>query len=166
MSSIKDTRMREFMDTFPNLYTDISFGHDDFLKPGLIRISKNPKKFRQIFADYSDRIMWGSDLVLTHIDQKDEAWLIARIEAYFNMLSAPAYTADFMPGEALKGLCLPKETLEKVLYRNYENFLAAQQGTKITRKIVWENMGVEKLDRKPGQSFPPPPKAKPGAQPG
>ncbi|MBI2423329.1 MAG: amidohydrolase family protein [Candidatus Hydrogenedentes bacterium] len=161
MSSIKDSRMREFMDTFPNLYTDISFGHDDFLKPGLIRISKSPKKFRQIFADYEDRIMWGSDLVLTHIDQKDEAWLNERIQAYYNMLSAETYTASFIPNETLRGLSLPKETLEKVLYRNYQDFIAARpKGTKITREIIWENMGVEKLDRTQGQMFPPPPKKK------
>lgn len=173
LSSIRDSRMREFLDTFPNLYSDISFGHDDFLTTGLARISRNPQKFRDIFTQYPDRFFFGSDLVLTELDRKSHEWMVHRIEAYYDMLtkeeySSPVFTALSpekleelgIQGGTLRGLGLPRELLEGVLYRNFEQFIAKKpRGTRITRSIDWSRMGVEELDRYPGQSFPPEPKS-------
>ena len=154
LSSIKDSRLREFLDTFPNLYSDISFGHDTFLHDGLVRISKNPEKFRGLFTRYSDRFVFGSDLVITEIDFKNETWMGARLQAYYDMLSKERYTTPLVPGKTLLGLALSQEILEGILYNNYIVFMERKlQGTQISREIDWTNMGVKRTGRKPGTIF-------------
>ena len=52
---------------------------------------------------------------------------------------------------------LSEEILEKVFYKNYEDFTSRKPvGTVIESEIDWSRMNVKKLDRKPGQAFPPP----------
>jgi predicted TIM-barrel fold metal-dependent hydrolase len=166
LSSIKDRRLREFMATFPNLYTDISFG-DAFMKAGLTRISKNPTKFHKLFADYPDRFMFGTDLVLTEARHKSEEWVHNQFQAYLDMLTRETYTTPCIAGETLRGVALSKELLDGVLFRNYENFLASKpRGAKIARAINWSNMGVTPTGREPGQVFPPPSKKSSGTNPG
>jgi len=156
LSSINDARLREFLSTFPNVYTDISFGHDDFLTDGLERISKNTAKFRDLFSTYPDRFIFGTDLVMTNIPSKTVEFFETRTQAYYDMLTKDKYTTPLIPGKELNGLSLPPELLENVLYKNYERFLEMKpEGTKITRQINWNNMGVKKLDRRFGQAFPP-----------
>jgi len=157
LSSIKDSRLREYLDTYPNLYTDISFGHDDYLKAGLRRISKNPTKFRNLFVQYPDRIMYGTDAVITAAKHKNADWIFDRCQAYIDMLTKESYTTLVLPGETLRGLALPEELLERVFYRNFEEFMAKKPvGTKITRSIEWDAMGVELAERGPGEALPPP----------
>jgi len=166
LSSIKDSRLREFLATFPNLYTDISFG-DAFMKAGFTRISKNPTKFRKLFMDYPDRFMFGTDLVLTEARHKSEEWVHNQFQAYLDMLTRETYTTPCIPGETLRGVALSKELLDGVLFRNYDKFLARKpRGTKIARAINWSNMGVTPTRREPGQIFPPPPKKSSGTNPG
>ncbi len=161
LSSIMDTRMREFLDTFPNLYSDISFGHDDFLTAGIKRISKEVEKFKQVFVDYPDRFIFGSDLVITEYEAKTPEWCDIRIQAYYDMLTKATYTTSIVPGMTLRGLELRGPVLDRILYQNYEEIVAAKpKGTKILRQIDWNRMGVDPMERQPGQAFPPKPKKK------
>jgi len=155
LSSIKSTRLCEYLDTFPNVYTDISFG-DYFMAAGLKRISQNPPKYRNLFADYPDRIMYATDLVLTAGRRKTHDWVREQFQAYLDMLSKAAYTTPAIPDTQLRGLELPDEVLNRVLFKNYEEFVAKRpKNTKITRTIDWKRMGVTPIARKPGQAFPP-----------
>lgn len=163
LSSIRDSRLREFLDTFPNLYTDVSFGHDDFLIAGLRRISKDPAKFRKLMEDYSDRFMWGTDLVVTNHPSKTAAWCGERIQAYLDMMTRPTYTTPFIldkqtgQPEVLRGLEITSPLLDNILYHNFHRFMASKpEGTRITREIVRANFGITFVDRVPGQAFPPP----------
>lgn len=161
LSSIRDSRLREFLDTFPNLYTDVSFGHDDFLKDGLERISKSPTKFRGIFQAYPDRFFFGTDLVVTNHPSKTVEWCNVRVQAYMDMLTKKTYTTPLFPGKTLNGLEITSPLLDDILYRNFHRFLAKKpKGTQITRDINWERMGIPKEERAPGQAFPPQPKTK------
>ena len=158
LSSIKSTRLREYLDTFPNLYTDISYG-DYFMAERLKYMSKYPDKFRKLFADHPDRIMYATDLVLTAGRRKTREWVHDQFQAYLDMLSKETYTTPAIPGVTLNGLALPDPLLNRVLYKNYEDFLAKRpKGTKITRNIDWARMGVTPVKRRPGQAFPPLPK--------
>jgi hypothetical protein len=157
LSSIKSSRLREFLDTFPNLYSDVSFGHDDFLIAGLKRISRKPGKFKRLLRAYPDRFMFDTDLVVTEHPRKSAAWISERFRAYLNMLAAESYEVEFLPGKRLNGLALSGEAPERILYRNYEDFMAARpRGTRITRAIDWSRMGVAKTGRELGTSIPPP----------
>jgi len=160
LSSIKDSRLQEFLDTFPNLYADISFGHDDFLIAGLKRISRKPGKFKRLFTKYPERFMFGTDLVVTEHPRKSTAWIRVRFQAYLSMLATESYEVDFLPGKRLRGLGLTGATLERILYRNYEAFMALRpRGTEITRDIDWSRMGVARTGRAAGTAIPPPPAA-------
>jgi predicted TIM-barrel fold metal-dependent hydrolase len=158
LSSIKESRLREFLDTFPNLYSDISFGHDDFLIAGLKRVSRNRKKFRSLFGEYAGRFLFGTDLVITEHRRKDAAWIETRFRAYLAMLSLDSYEVELLPGRPLNGLGLSGELLERILYRNYEALIASRpKGTEITRKINWANLGVVRTRGNDGTSIPTPP---------
>jgi predicted TIM-barrel fold metal-dependent hydrolase len=166
LSSIKETRLEELLDTFPNLYTDVSFGHDDFLIPGLERISKNPVKFRHLFHTYSTRFMFSTDLVMTDDARKTQQWIYERFKTYLDTLTQSTYQTPLIPGVTLNGLALAPDLLERIFHKNYEDLMAAKpHGTEITRQINWKRMGVKQTLRKPGDTFaPPPPKKKTGGE--
>jgi len=158
LSSIRSQRLEEYLDTFPNLYTDVSFG-DFFVEAGLKRISKNPEKYKKLFAKYPDRIMYATDLVLIRSPRQTKEWVRNQHQAYLDMLSKETYTTPAVAGQTLRGLALPAHLLERVLYKNYEAFVAKKpRGTVITREIQWDRMGVKQVERKPGQALPPPKK--------
>lgn len=155
LSSIQSTRLEEFLDTFPNLYSDISLG-ESFVAAGLQRISENPSKFRHLFEQYPDRFMYGADLVLVNVRGKGEQWIRAQWNAYFDMLTRPTYATPLLPGQTLHGLALSPDLLERVLYKNFEEFSAKRPvGTRITRTMDFTRMEVTPTLRKPGQMFPP-----------
>lgn len=166
LSSIKDSRLQEFLDSFPNLYSDISFGHDDFLVAGFKRISRKPGKFKRLLTKYADRFMLGTDLVITEHPRKSSAWIGTRFRAYLDMLAMASYEVDFLPGRQFRGLGLSGEVLERILYRNYETFMASRpRGTVITRDVDWARMGVARTGREAGTTIPtaePPAKPIPG----
>jgi predicted TIM-barrel fold metal-dependent hydrolase len=156
LSSIRSSRLEEFLDTFPNLYTDISFG-DSFAATGLTRISNDPQRFQRLFARYPERIMFGTDLVLTSQPGKTEQWVREQTTAYLEMLSRRTYTTPVVQGQTLNGLALSPALLERVLYKNYLDFSAKQpSGTVITRRIDFARLGVDPTGRSSGQTFPPP----------
>ncbi len=152
LSSIRDSRLREFLDTYPNLVTDVSFGHDDYLKQGLRRISANRGKFRGLFTAYPNRFLYATDCVITSARRKTEDWIEIRFRAYLDMLTADSYTTPLLPGERLRGLALPDELAEAILFRNYESFVAGRpRGTRIEREIDWERAGLTPSERRPGE---------------
>jgi hypothetical protein len=72
--------------------------------------------------------------------------MTARFHAYLDMLSKDRYTTSVAPSEQLRGLALSREMLERVLHRNYEEFVAKRpQGTTITREIDWSRIGVKRI---------------------
>ena len=156
LSSKSPKRLHELLDTFPNLYSDVSFGHDDFLIPGLKRISENPQRFRDLFAKYPNRFMFSTDLVVTDEPIKTQQWIQERFQAYFDMLTKQTYTTPLIPGQTLNGLNLPPAMLERIFYKNYEDFLALKPtNAKANKSIDWSKLGGSPIDRKPGQAFPP-----------
>ena len=157
LSSIKETRMEELLDTFPNLYTDISFGHDEFLRPGLRRIARDPEKYRALIAKYPNRFLFSADLTITNAEGRDKQWIQDRLSAYIDMLSKKTYTTSLLPDEPLNGLELSGEALNAVLFNNYTVLMATRPSkTQITRTINWDRMGVAHTTRKPGEMIPPP----------
>lgn len=156
LSSIADSRLRVFLDTFPNLYSDISFGHDDFLIPGLKRISRAPEKFRDIFSRYPERFMFSCDLVVTNHPRKTTQWIEDRYMAYIKMLTQKKYKTPVIPGRTLNGLALSRDLLERLFYKNYEKFVSLQPcSTKVSAGFDWGRAGIEPLPREKGEIFPP-----------
>lgn len=156
LSSIADSRLRVFLDTFPNLYSDISFGHDDFLIPGLKRISRDPEKFRDIFSRYPERFMFSCDLVVTNHPRKTTQWIEDRYMAYIKMLTQKKYKTPVIPGITLNGLALSRDLLEGLFYKNFEKFVSLQPcSTEVDADFDWERAGIDPLPREKGEVFPP-----------
>lgn len=156
LSTVKSNRLQELLDTFPNLYTDVSFG-DYFMKERLLYISKEPDKFKRIFKKYPDRFMFATDLVM--IKGRKDDWAPVQFQAYIDMLTKETYTSPAIPGVTLNGLNLPDELLSKILFRNYHAFRKYRPvNTKPLGEIDWKRMSVDPVERKPGESFPPVPK--------
>jgi predicted TIM-barrel fold metal-dependent hydrolase len=124
-------RLRYYLETYPNLYTDISFGF--WVKDGLWRMSNHTAVFREFMIEFQDRFTFGTDMVCTNQARKDVEW-IANLtigyrdileKEYFNLTVVPDIMGDFNgddPGTH-SGLNLPQDVLDKIYYDNMVKFL-------------------------------------------
>ena len=94
VSSIEIDEVKRMFDTYPNLYTDISFGSPQFFAAGFRRISRNIEKYRDFFREYPDRILFGTDMVLTDIETKDEEFMKATLQCYRDLLEKKKFTCE------------------------------------------------------------------------
>jgi predicted TIM-barrel fold metal-dependent hydrolase len=157
LSSIASNRLEELLDTFPNLYSDISFGYDTFLLDGMHRISKDPQKYRKLFEKYPNRFMFSTDMVFTPEPQKTPQWLEDRMRMYVQMLTQLTYTSPLLPGETLNGLSLSPYLLERIFNRNFNELETSRpKNTQLKKAVNWKRIGHQPLQRKPGDVFPPP----------
>ena len=132
LSSIESERFEYLMDTYPNLYTDISFGH--YFEDGLVRISDDTFKFRRLFDKYQDRILFGTDMVITNktIPAEGDAseWIYNLTMCYRDMLEKERYDCVVkiknvfnVDQQNLNGLALGRDILRKVYEENAEEWL-------------------------------------------
>lgn len=112
MSSIKITRIMHYLDTYDNIYTDISFG--GFAQDGFDRISKNPQKYIDFMTEYKEKVMFGTDLVLTINSIKTANWTSRMTQAYKDLLETETFEVtdceNRLDGE-FNGLHLPDDVL-------------------------------------------------------
>ena len=86
LTSSNLTKLNRLMKEYPNLYTDISFGHPDFLVAGFMRISNNYLAFREFMTTFQDRITYGTDLVVTTYKAKTRSYIDDVHLAYMDLL--------------------------------------------------------------------------------
>jgi len=132
LSSSNLTRLTRLMQEYPQLFTDISFGHPDFLVAGFKRISNNFVAFQEFMTTYRDRITYGTDLVVTTYKEKTRAYIDDVHLAYMDLLerdefTLPASIYNMMssdgrknadPDEVYRGLSLDDETLRMIYHDN------------------------------------------------
>lgn len=130
-------QMQRLLDRYPNLYVDCSFGTRDFLVHGLEMVSKHTDVFRAFFETYQDRIIFGTDMVVTGNKEKSAEWYAAVMRACRDVLEKEHYTF-FMAAEGhpsaykparnaygeLRGMALADSILTKVYRTNLERVLA------------------------------------------
>jgi predicted TIM-barrel fold metal-dependent hydrolase len=124
LSSINISRLNYLLSTYPNLYTDVSFGA--FAGDGLKRVSKNTTKYASFIKKYKDRFMFGTDMVVTSAKRKTVEWLSNLTMCYRNMIEKDTYSCR-VAGEIDKqfnGLGLDEETLKKVYQQNFEDMMS------------------------------------------
>jgi predicted TIM-barrel fold metal-dependent hydrolase len=130
-------RLREILDTYPGVYTDTSFGTREILVAGIDRVSRSPEVFRDFYLRYQDRIVWGTDMVITGHPEKTKEWIESVIRAcrdlhekdvYIFWMSATgtkyALQGVENPYGRQRGLNLPRGVLQKIYSENIERFLA------------------------------------------
>ncbi len=125
----------ELIDTYPNLYTDTSLGTREILVGGLRSVSNNRDLFREFCTRYSDRILFGTDMVVTGNKEKTAEWIESVIRACRDMLEKDVYhffmaargskyaRPDADPYGTLRGLALDDDTLRKIYETNIEKLL-------------------------------------------
>lgn len=111
---------QELLDRYPNLFVDISMGG------GLPRYQKEicleSKKFRDFIIRNQDRILWGTDIILTRKSQED--FLRRRITTDFHIFERAFYADDHLaPNQVHAGFKLPREVLEKIYHTNPKRVL-------------------------------------------
>jgi len=124
---------QSLMDTFPNMYTDTSFGTRKILVTGLEAVSKNTEIFRAFFEKYRDRIFYGTDMVVTGNSEKTPEWVEAVLRAcrdvlekdiyYFYMGARGSPHADPRANNTYgvyRGLALDDAILKKIYETNIE----------------------------------------------
>ncbi len=129
----------EIMDMYPGVYTDCSFGTRRILVAGLESVSRNPGVFRAFIEKYQDRIMYGSDMVVTGNREKTPAWQASVLQAYRDMLEKDVYyfpmaasgspyaaKGSANPDGRLRGLNLPDGILRKIYETNIADFFALE----------------------------------------
>jgi predicted TIM-barrel fold metal-dependent hydrolase len=128
--------LQDLLDRYPNLYIDCSFGTRSILVHGLEIVSQNRDIFRDFFTKYSDRVVFGTDMVVTGNKEKTTLWVESVIQAnrdwlekdayYFYMASAQSpYALKSARNEygLLRGLALPDDILRRVYAENLEGIL-------------------------------------------
>jgi predicted TIM-barrel fold metal-dependent hydrolase len=123
LSSQNLERLSYLMDTYPNLYIDTAFGFIQFAREGFQTISNNHDEFADFFAEYQDRILFGTDNVITSYEVKDEAWVSGLYQNYIDILAEGEFESHLDDGLYYEGLNLPYSVLRKVFWKNWEDLL-------------------------------------------
>lgn len=119
LSSKNLTRLSALMTEFPNLYVDTSFGHIDFAKEGFQTLSANHDDYVEFFENFQDRILFGTDAVVTSYEEKTVEWLNALYGDYIAMLTESDVVLATDPSLSVQGLNLPSSIQKKVFYKNW-----------------------------------------------
>ncbi|MBX3179522.1 MAG: amidohydrolase family protein [Candidatus Hydrogenedentes bacterium] len=130
------------LDTYPNVYVDSSFGTREILVGGLEKVSANVEFFQDFYARYQDKIIWGTDMVVTGNKEKTEPWIASVIRACRDVHEKDHYTfwmaaagSGYAYGSKsnvygeLRGLNLPPEILKKIYETNIDKALARVSGS-------------------------------------
>jgi predicted TIM-barrel fold metal-dependent hydrolase len=129
--------LEAMLERFPNLYVDTSFGTREILVGGLEKVSDNPEIFKDFYRKHQDRIVWGTDMVVTGNSEKTEAWIVSVIRACRDLHEKDHYTfwmgaqgskyaygrGENVYGE-FRGLGLAPEILKKIYETNIDKLLA------------------------------------------
>ncbi len=134
LSSIRLTRLESLLDRYPRLYTDLSFGYDPFLVAALRRISATPEKYREFIQRHQDRVLFGSDMVVTKHERKTAEWLTGVIQCYRRMLETERYRCSLVGDEELNGLALSPNVLHQIYEVNPQKVLGSSGKKKQSKR--------------------------------
>jgi predicted TIM-barrel fold metal-dependent hydrolase len=105
LSSKDLPRLTALMTDFPSLYVDTSFGNEDFANEGFETIRANKEAYQTFFDTFQDRILFGTDVVVTSYEDKTVEWLNTLYGSYLSLF--------------IDDLGLSESIQEKVFYENW-----------------------------------------------
>lgn len=121
-------RLSEVLDRYPGVMVDQSFGTLAVAVSGLKRISRRRDEYREFYIRYQDRILFGTDAVITAARYKTVDYLTRSFMVYRHMLELDEYVIDIegQKGETwqatLRGLHLPESVVRKIYRENFARF--------------------------------------------
>jgi len=123
LSSGNLQRLSYLFETYPNLYTDISFGDETFLQEGIARISEDSATYKEFIEKYADRFFYGTDSVITDYEGKDKEWLTKVFRIYRDLLEKETFTTFFTEESEWNGLKLSQGALKKIYETNWSKLM-------------------------------------------
>ena len=128
--------LAELMRKYPNLYVDTSLGTREILIDGVYRMAEHKELFRKFFDEFQDRIVYGSDSVITGNKEKTTSWYYKVILGTREQLELDQFQFDLAEGYSryyekgrdptgvVVGMGLPEPILKKIYWDNAERWLA------------------------------------------
>lgn len=117
----------EFLDKYPNLYFDTSMGGG--LPRYLKQFSKDVTKIRDFILKYQDRVVFGTDFIITGGGSQTPDWILNRMMCDFSFLQEKWFRCPSgQEGQNAKyallpGLNLPNDVLKKIFVENPKKYL-------------------------------------------
>jgi predicted TIM-barrel fold metal-dependent hydrolase len=116
IDEVRLTRLERMLKAYPNLNLDICYGLTEYCLGDSDRL-------RSFMIKYSDRILFGSDLMSKYTAKNNYDAFAAQYERTFRILETDEYVtgSTFLMGGNIyvyRGLNLPPDVLEKIYYKN------------------------------------------------
>jgi uncharacterized protein len=131
----KIERLKRLLRAHPTLFIDTSLGTREILIDGLQAMSETREAWRKLVAEFPDRVLFGTDAVITGNREKTTRWYFAVMQATRDQLEkesfstplAAAYSkyadADMDPDGTFEGLALEPALLKKIYEENPARWL-------------------------------------------
>ena len=139
-------RLSALLDTYPNMMVDITPGLEIY-----INLSKNTEEARVFFEKYQDRILYGTDIgarcvLADNAENFNEEECIARMDLIDGLFQADTHRIMREDGRYLintddfvqQGFSLSEEALNKIYWKNFEEYVAATPAEINPRLIIKE----------------------------
>ncbi len=128
-------KLAAIMRKHPNVLVDTSLGTREILINGMTAIEPQREQFVAFFEEFQDRIVWGTDSVITGNPEKTPGWYHKVIWATREHLEKDVFTTELAAGYSryfekgrdaegrYLGLALKPEVLKKVYVDNAKRWL-------------------------------------------
>lgn len=118
-------KVERLLALYPNIYTDFSFGRENHLLPVSKAISERKPEFVSFFKKWSNRIFFGTDLVITRVKMKEWGSYVESMMMWSRaILENSRYSVNFNDSKyVLKGLGLKDDCLENIYWNNFPAFI-------------------------------------------
>ena len=83
-------------------------------------------EIRAFIRRYDNRVLFGTDMVVTKHKRKTVQWLTEIVQCYRHMLEAQRHRCSLVEG-SLNGLALDEETLRQIYEVNPQSILRAKE---------------------------------------
>jgi len=113
-------RVADMLAQFDHLYTDLSFGRPDYLAQALRVMGKRPEVYRGWITRWRDRIMFGTDMVVTAGKVRRGTFIRDNLQVYRDLLERESYTSRFTGSDVMPGLALDPETLDRIYWKTFQ----------------------------------------------
>ena len=126
------SRLGYLMDNYTGIYTDISFG--GFAYWSMQLASNHVEHYREFVNKYHERVMFGTDMVVTNNVRKTVSWIANLTMGYRDMLEKSEFHINVpnITGEGfdfdmdLNGFGLSQDKLDKIYFDNALRFLKGE----------------------------------------
>ena len=114
-------RLGWLLDRYPNVYSDMSYGHHTFQIEGFESLGKWRSRSRTFLQKYAHKMMFASDMVLEAT--KTEDYILHTLRSYRQFNEAERFRLYLVPSKLMHGMDLSDETLARMYEKAPAGFL-------------------------------------------